>query len=140
MTVLAAPADTVITSERRTKMENATNSAINGQKGMMGFLPAQPCSGAVYTPSISASSPGKNYMTFRFYTPTDAAASLKMADDTNDIVRVKWDRHTGGGNYAYADGHAKYQKIGQLLNPDHYGFGEKPYPSPIPGVSSRVCN
>ena len=114
MTVLDAPADTVLVGERRRKMENAAKSDITGQKGMMGFLPAQPCPSAVYTASISVANPGKNYSIYRYYTVADAQASLLQKDDTNDIVRVKWDRHTGGANYAYADGHAKKQPYKKL--------------------------
>ena len=137
MTALNAPADTILFAERRVKLDKATK-VIGGQKGTSGFFPAQPCPG--WTLVAPGTTPGANQ--YAYFTAADAKNyALNDTDDSaHDIVRVKWDRHTGGSNYAYADGHAKYQKLEQTLDPARYAYGDRAYAQPIQGVSSRVCN
>jgi len=43
------------------------------------------------------------------------------------IVYTKWDAHDGGSNYIFCDGHAKWQTLGQTLNPQSYEWGTKAY-------------
>lgn len=120
LTSFESPADQILVAERRDKLDNGT--VIGAHKGMSGFEPSQPC-------------PNQNY---RKVTATEAMQHAK--NDTNDkfdIVRVKWDRHTGGANYCFADGHAKNAKLGQTLQPDRYLYGNSWLPKPAPWNS---CN
>lgn len=140
MTAYAAPADTISVTERRSMLDTpglAVSAATIGQhKGISGFNPSQPCPGSTQIPSQYAKISSLN---FAFWTPEQAMQhEVSDTNDKNDIVRLKWDRHTGGANYAYADGHAKYQKLGQILNPDHYGFGDHFYPAYAP-YNPGVC-
>ena len=115
MSAFEEPTNQILVAERRDKLTRGT--IIGEHKGMSGFEPSQPC-------------PGESY---RKVTPDEAAAHLK--NDTNDkfdIVRVKWDRHAGGANYCYADGHAKNTKLGATLKADRYQYGDKWLPSPAP--------
>jgi prepilin-type processing-associated H-X9-DG protein len=59
-----------------------------------------------------------------------------------DAIRVSWDLFGtfGGGNYGFADGHAKYQTLGQLVDPNTYEFGDKWYPGPQPWNSNPTCS
>jgi len=139
MTVLPAPADTILVAERRDKIDTPglsdKDKTIGAHKGLSGFSPSQPC------PSWPMQAPGSNPSSgaFAYFTPEQALTLPTTAkNDKLDLVRVKWDRHTGGSNYAYADGHAKYQKLAQTLNPTKYGYGEKFYPGPQPWNTS--CN
>ncbi len=140
MTVLPAPADTIMVAERRAKIDtpglSASNATIGQHKGVSGFVPAQPCAARAFvTPGTSTGSTGYTY-----FTPAQAKLLPTTAtNDKQDLVRVKWDRHTGGSNYSYADGHAKYQKLEQTLNPDRYGYGDKYYPSPAPWKTGDPC-
>jgi len=43
------------------------------------------------------------------------------------LVYTQPDRHLGGANYTFADGHAKWQKIESTLDPDHFMWGKKLY-------------
>jgi len=119
LTNFEAPADLIMTTERRDKTTKGT--VIGTHKGLSGFDPSQPCPGVAYVQV------------------TPALAASHLANDTNDdysIVRAKWDRHTGGANYSYADGHAKYQKLDQTLNPTKFQYGEKWYPAPLAGAGA----
>ena len=68
------------------------------------------------------------------YALTGTAAANKNLFKSYDILRVAWDRHSGkqGANYSFADGHAKYQKLSQTLDPNNYEYGDKFYPTPQP--------
>jgi prepilin-type N-terminal cleavage/methylation domain-containing protein/prepilin-type processing-associated H-X9-DG protein len=127
MTVLPSPADTITIAERRNKLDtpglSASAATIGKHKGLSGFNPSQPCPGSVL---VSGSPSGFQYA---YFTPAQAKVlPTTAANDKKDIVRVQWDRHTGGANYAFADGHAKYQKLEQTLNPDKYEYGDQFYP------------
>lgn len=126
LTVLPEPANTIAVAERRNKLANGT--VMGKHKGVGGFNPAQPCPGSTQiAPQYAAVTSATSFA----YWTADFAKQHAIADknDKNDIVRVSWDRHTNGGNYAYADGHAKYQKLEQTLNNDKYQYGERFYPS-----------
>lgn len=46
-----------------------------------------------------------------------------------ETTRLQWDRHSGGANYNFFDGHSKWFRLEQTLNPDNYLYGDKWYPS-----------
>ncbi len=130
MTTLPTPAETITVTERRDKIDtpglSLANATIGQQKGISGFNPSQPCPGST---QIAPQYAKISTMNFAFWTSSFAKQhEVSDSNDKNDIVRLRWDRHTGGANYAYADGHAKFQKLDQVLNPDHYGFGDHFYP------------
>ncbi len=135
LTNFAAPADTILITEKRD-----TGDLGDSHKGTSGFLPSQPCPQWTLTTVADNTLPsGTNYAY------TSAATAKKQIVNANatsyknyDILRVKWDRHTDGANYSFADGHAKYQKLDQTLNPAKYAYGEKWYPTPIP-VEGKTC-
>lgn len=133
-TIYPDPANTISLTERRTSLKNGF--VIGQQKGLSGFNPSQPCPGSTQIPPQFALITSMN---FAFWTKDFAIQHLADASDKADIVRVQWDRHSGGANYAYADGHAKFQKLDQVLNPNNYQFGDHFYPAfaPYSGVCSN---
>ena len=129
------PAGLVTTTERR-NTTTGSNFLIGQHKGMSGFNPSQPCPGSVQIPSQFAAITG-NF--FAFFTSADAIQHDKVdTSDKQDIVRLKWDRHTNGANYSFADGHAKFQKLDQILDPTKYAFGDHFYPAYAP-YNTKVC-
>ncbi|MBC8143513.1 MAG: DUF1559 domain-containing protein, partial [Armatimonadetes bacterium] len=46
------------------------------------------------------------------------------------------ERHSGGSNYTYADGHAKWNKLSQTLDPSNYQWGARMLGS---SAKQRVC-
>ncbi|CAN5525936.1 hypothetical protein BH11ARM1_BH11ARM1_16190 [soil metagenome] len=136
LTTIPEPAGLIAVTERRNKLANGT--VMGKHKGVGGFNPAQPCPGSSKVASQYDAIPAGT--TYAFWTAEQAIQhSLADTKDKNDIVRVAWDRHTGGANYAYADGHAKYQKLAQVLNPTKYQFGDQFYPS-YAGYNTTPCS
>jgi prepilin-type N-terminal cleavage/methylation domain-containing protein/prepilin-type processing-associated H-X9-DG protein len=43
------------------------------------------------------------------------------------IVYIAPERHNGGANYTFADGHSKYTKLQATLNPDNFMWGKQLY-------------
>ena len=136
MTNFAAPADTILVGEKRDTLDPG-----DAHKGTSGFLPSQPCPGWTLVPAQDNVLPGAQ--SYSYTTAATARKQIVNAGPTQyknfDILRVKWDRHTDGANYSFADGHAKYQKLDQTLNPTKYEYGEKWYPNPIPAPEGKTC-
>jgi prepilin-type N-terminal cleavage/methylation domain-containing protein/prepilin-type processing-associated H-X9-DG protein len=140
MTSFNTPATTILVTEKRD-----TGDSGDAHKGLSGFLPSQPCPNWTFVPY------GGRFPAPFTYSYTDAqlvkAANLsgKKADYKDvDVTRVAWDRHSGkkwegGANYSFADGHAKFQKLEQTLNPDNYEYGDRFYPSSAPW-NANPCN
>ena len=135
MTAFDQPANLIIFAERRNKLKNGT--LMGPHKGTSGYNPSQPCPSWTVVPFTSLTgSPATG--TYAYWTQAQAVNNLLVdTNDKRDIDRVAFDRHSDGANYSYADGHAKYTKIGKVLDPAAYQFGEKWYPSPMPG--GAVC-
>lgn len=137
LTTLPSPAGLIAVTERRDKLTNGT--VIGPHKGVSGFNPSQPCPGSSLVASQYASLSGTtNYA----YWTADEAIQHLAADtkDKNDIVRVKWERHSGGANYGFGDGHAKYLKLEQTLKADSYMYGDKFYPGYAPYNTTACVN
>lgn len=135
LTSFPDPSNLIAFAERRDK--EANGFVIGQQKGVSGFNPSQPCPGSVQVAPQYAAIHTMNYAYW-----TQPLAEQHLASDTNDktdITRVKWDRHTGGANYVYSDGHAKFNKLGKVLDPENYQFGDKFYPgyAPYSGTCSN---
>ncbi len=131
-------------------------------KGTSGFYPSQPCgtlNGGTLTTLPPVGAPVANtphaaegYIQFNSnflasewaYMQANGgqASSLwKSGFKDYDAIRVSWDLWGAfaGDNYAFADGHAKYQTLGQLVNPTAYEFGDRWYPTPQPWNSNPTC-
>ena len=109
-----SPASMIVLAERRATLANG--AAIAPYKGVTTFIP-QACPGWTL---------GKEY---RLATMADAQTALAGTSDKPEIVRIKWDRHGGGANYIFADGHAKWFRLEQTLSPTNFMWGDKWYPT-----------
>jgi prepilin-type N-terminal cleavage/methylation domain-containing protein/prepilin-type processing-associated H-X9-DG protein len=63
---------------------------------------------------------------------TDAKNALSVCRTSGalghfHIAYTQPDRHNGGANYTYADGHAKFQSLEATLNPDKFQWGKRAY-------------
>ena len=125
-----APASMIILTERRSTLNNPKAKAIGQWKGTSGFIG---------TSGVSTGSgqicPGDNY---RQASVADAEAGLLGTSDKPEIVRVKWDRHNGGANYSFADGHAKWFKLDQTLTPINL-WGSVWHPAPRRDALVNPC-
>ncbi len=133
------PSNQIMVGEHRNDLVPADQ-----HKGTSGFFPSQPCPGWALVPYVDPAAAS----TYSYFPASVAEQELAAASPdwtTNkkyfkkyDILRVAWDRHTGGqnANYSYADGHAKNQSLGQTLNPNAYQYGEHWYPNSAPWNAS----
>jgi len=146
-----SPASQIVVTEHR-----YDGSAGDGHKGTSGFTHSQPCNSWPITaePSVSTEESGPGAGSYAYFSAAHAdqiladatadgfssSAGLKLFKKA-DIMRVAWDRHSSqqGGNYTFADGHAKYQNLGAVLNPNAYEFGSKWLPNSAPWNTSP-CN
>lgn len=141
ISMFTAPSNQIVITEHRND-----GTPANRHKGTSGFFPSQPCPQWTLVPYA----PGGSQYSY-FPVPV-AVAELAAASVPSfaanaalfkkyDILRVAWDRHTGGqgANYSYSDGHAKYQNLGQTLNPNAYQYGDRWYPNSAPWNASP-CN
>jgi prepilin-type processing-associated H-X9-DG protein len=55
------------------------------------------------------------------------ACPTASANGLSFICYTQPDRHSGGANYIYADGHAKWAKLEATLNPLNYQWGKRFY-------------
>jgi len=158
-TAYASPANQIVVGEHRNDSLSPTDAGDgDGHKGTSGYWPSQPCGSL--NPSLALPSPGSankgnpqstatgyTYFTAAFlqeaYADAQAAGPIGSSAYTkffkaDDAMRVAWDRHSGGngGNYAFADGHAKYENLGTVTNPSNYQFGDHWYSSQAPWNAS----
>ena len=137
MTSFTAPAETILVTEKRDTLNPG-----DAHKGVSGFLPSQPCPSWTLAPYGGRIPPANTYT----YEDPQLVKSASITGTTADykqvdITRVAWDRHSGkkwegGANYSFADGHAKFQKLEQTLNPLRYEYGDKWYPNSAPWNTS----
>ncbi|MCX6380065.1 MAG: prepilin-type N-terminal cleavage/methylation domain-containing protein [Armatimonadetes bacterium] len=118
------PASLIVLAERRNILKSG---AIVGKwKGVSGFVATSNAHGT--SKGSGQICPGDDY---RLTTKEEAEAGLlKASDKTPEVIRVQWDRHSLGANYSFFDGHAKWQRLEQTLNPTEYLWGDRWYPTP----------
>lgn len=144
LTAFPEPASLISITERRNR--NAKGTLMGAHKGITGFLPSQPCPGSVLVPTPAPTSTDNPNAAatdrkFAYFNRTSAEwHNLNDTNDKKDIIRVHWTRHSDGANYAYADGHAKYQKLDQTLNPSKYAYGDQFYPGYAPFNTAACSN
>lgn len=119
------PASLIVLAERRNTLNSGT--VIGNWKGTGGFIATSTARGT--SKGSSQICPGDTY---RLCTLADAVAGLNATSDKSpELIRTRWDRHSEGANYNFFDGHAKWLRFEQTLNPSDYLWGDKWYPAPF---------
>lgn len=119
------PASLIVLAERRNTL--TTGAVIGKWKGAGGLFATSTTHGT--SKGGSQICPGDSY---RLTTKADAEAGLLTTSDKSpEVIRVKWDRHSEGSNYSFFDGHAKWMRLEQTLNPADFLWGDKWYPTPF---------
>jgi hypothetical protein len=66
-------------------------------------------------------------------TPSLAASAWAACKSTGysggalQIAYIQADRHTGGANYTFADGHSKFMRFETTVNPNNFLWGKQVY-------------
>lgn len=146
--LFGTPANLIVMTERRWSISNKNPNSpdiVGAWKGTDAWVPGQPCTN-VETLGNVATNPDNNTApgTYTYVTEAEALSAVDpnstedpnvgpvAGDNRYEIARVQWDRHSGGGNYIFADTHARYEKLSRTLDPTNYQWGEYFYPSPAP--------
>ena len=130
------PAQLISIADRRNYSEASPALTFSDKKGLSGFNPSQPCTqeGATFVaPTQSILPIGLSYTFWeapwiiQYETTTTSTSSN---GDDPDPMRVWYDLYNNGSNYAFADGHVKFQPLGATLVPvmGQYEYGDTFYP------------
>jgi prepilin-type N-terminal cleavage/methylation domain-containing protein/prepilin-type processing-associated H-X9-DG protein len=79
--------------------------------------------GAVFTQETEVA--GTPLMALTLAEANAAFTTCKAGTPTHFVAYVAPLRHNEGSNYAFADGHAKYHKFGQTIDPNNYLWGKQ---------------
>lgn len=132
------PANMIEMTDRRNYSEGGSPiTTFSDKKGLSGFNPSQPCTqeGAQFVQPtqtiLSASSDTYTFWTAQWIQEYETGVLNMAGGDDPDPARVWYDLYNNGSNYAFADGHAKFQNIGATLIPQfgQYEYGDTFYPS-----------
>ncbi|MDH7569177.1 MAG: hypothetical protein QHJ73_06290, partial [Armatimonadota bacterium] len=68
-------------------------------------------------------------------TPTEALHAIETAKTSSavgkhHIAYINPEMHSGGSNYVFADGHAKWMTLSQTLDPNNFQWGKRAYSCP----------
>ena len=134
------PANTVVLAERRNNMNDTAQTVIGQWKGFSPFVSTSTSHGT--SNGGGQICPGDTY---RFATAAEITTSLNPAsnnkNDTPEIVRIYFDRHVGGSNYTFYDGHAKWFRMEQTVDPNNFLYGDHWYPTPNPSpLAASSCH
>jgi prepilin-type N-terminal cleavage/methylation domain-containing protein/prepilin-type processing-associated H-X9-DG protein len=126
------PAGLISITDRRNYSEGPPHVKYSDKKGLSGFNPSQPCTqeGATMVPPTQTILP--TGLSYAFWTePFIQYWQINATSDDPDVDRVWYDLYGNGSNYAFADGHVKFQPLGATLIPQlgSYEYGDTFYPS-----------
>jgi prepilin-type N-terminal cleavage/methylation domain-containing protein/prepilin-type processing-associated H-X9-DG protein len=132
-----SPSNNVVFTHRRAKPVGLMTSPFGPWKGVSGFKTIGSASFMKDTP-CSFHRYGTDYV---YSTLQDAQNG--MINNVNDgtpttLVRMLYTRFNGGANYTFLDGHAKFHKLEQTLDPLNPKWGDRFYPVDAPW--NEDCN
>ncbi len=124
-----APAGVINVAEITDTLGALNDSSPTGGAAIKSHRPTNGVSdnGAVYNGESGVTGP------VLALTPAQAWAAIAYAKANNNaggqhhIAYISADRHSGGANYVFADGHAKFAKLEQTLNTSNFLWGKQAY-------------
>jgi prepilin-type N-terminal cleavage/methylation domain-containing protein/prepilin-type processing-associated H-X9-DG protein len=126
------PADTIIMGEYTDHMNALLDTSPTGGDAIKSHRPTNAVSmgGAVFDGESYV--PGTPVIALTYQQAMDAinAAIASNAMGQHHICYINPEMHNGGSNYIFADGHAKWMKLDQTLNPSNFLWGKKAYSCP----------
>lgn len=136
MAAVTAPSDTILVAEfsntpqcvNDTSNQTSTNFKNKSHRSMNALMAG--ASGGAWKGEAPAefALPAVYAMTPQVAAQTFAACSAPgYAGGLPHISYIQPDKHSGGANYTYADGHSKWAKLEQTLNPNNFQWGKKVY-------------
>jgi len=136
--VIPNPAGTIAICEFTDDINCIVDSSAAGGVGVKSHRPTNPfkTSTASLNNGVNIDTGGVEPAAGSAFYPCTAAdwAAIKADDDTNHgndsgsgdnchIAYLKADAHSGGSNFVYCDGHAKWQQLANTVNPASFQWG-----------------
>ncbi len=130
-------ASNVVFTLRRDKPVGRMTARFGPWKGVSGFkgigagafMKDTPCSYHRY---------GTDYVQSTYADALDGLINNVNDGTPTTLVRMNFQRFMGGANYTFLDGHAKFHKLDQTLDPLNFKWGERYYPPDAPW--NEDCN
>jgi len=140
LSALDAPADTIVVAEM-TNTRSCINDVSNaGTDGGAYVNKSHRSTNAFMTSATGGTWKGEDSSQFApsltaVYAVTPAAAAqawatCKAPGYSGGALQISYmqpDRHTGGSNYTFADGHSKWFRFEQTINPNNFMWGKSVY-------------
>jgi len=127
-TYLDAPSDIILIAEMTGKLGNlAGTSATGGAAANKSHRPTNAWMTSATGGAVDAETNGVAYTP---YAATTALAEDAINNPSTSALRISYTNptiHNGGSNYTFADGHAKFYKLSQTLDPNNYLWGKRAY-------------
>jgi prepilin-type N-terminal cleavage/methylation domain-containing protein/prepilin-type processing-associated H-X9-DG protein len=137
---LDAPADTIVVAEMTNTLACINDTSNAGTNGGGYVNKSHRSTNAFMTSVTGGTWKGEDFSQFSpnlsaVYAVTPALAAQAWATckapgyagGALQIAYMQSDRHTGGSNYTFADGHSKWFKFEQTINPNNFMWGKSVY-------------
>jgi prepilin-type N-terminal cleavage/methylation domain-containing protein/prepilin-type processing-associated H-X9-DG protein len=129
--MIQEPAEEIVVAEITDVLGALNDTSPTGGAAIKSHRPTNGVSdnGAVYDGEAGVAGP------VYALTPQQAWDAIHFAQANNNaggqhhIAYISPDRHSGGANYVFADGHTKWFRLEATLNPRHFMWGKRAYAS-----------
>ena len=122
-------------TEQRAKSHRPTNAIMrNIGGGQYAGQSAADATGPIYALTLAAAQGAEGWGgPADSYAITNTAGCRATKADTGLHIRfMEPGRHSGGSNYSFADGHSKFHKFAQTIDPNRFLWGKTFYPTGQP--------
>ncbi len=125
------PASVIAVAEISNVLGALNDSSPTGGAAIKSHRPTNAVSnnGAVYDGEAGVAGPVYALTAAQAWAAINYAVANNNAGGQHHIAYINADRHTGGANYVFSDGHAKFFRLEQTLNPQAFLWGKRAYAS-----------
>lgn len=123
--IVDLPAEVIMVGEMSSKLQNLAGDSVSGGTASKTHRPMSAIkegSSTYYESEDGTASP------IKAVSITEAENAIQNPGTSKPRLQyAELDRHLGGGNYVFVDGHAKWYRLVTTLNPQHFMWGKKAY-------------
>jgi len=132
LNMIDSPADTIMLAEYTDHIQCLLDTSPTGGDAIKSHRPTNAVSmgGAVFDGESYVPGTPVIALTPQQCFDAIAAAEASSAMGQHHICYINPWMHNGGANYVFADGHAKWMRLEQTLNPNNFMWGKRAYSCP----------
>jgi prepilin-type processing-associated H-X9-DG protein len=138
--VVSAPADTIMVAEMTDVLGALNDTSPTGGAAIKSHRPTNGVSnnGAVFDAEAGIKGPVRALPALVAKESIAAARASNSGGGLHHICYISDDRHSGGANYVFCDGHSSWRRLEQTLDPDRFLWGKQAYSVPGAPVVLRA--